>query len=142
MVMRSRGQLSFDVIFAFVAFLVLAQFLIGFTDSTSLNESEISVRNQERAIGLKVKSVINSCLNLDFDASNPGDTLVTFRAPLLREITGSTASTNCDILVENNVITVSHLMESGTLSTVTIPLPEYGVSVQPFNCGSVVSFFC
>ena len=144
--MQSQGQLSFDLIFAFIAVLVLFQFLIFYAEDTATAESRISVRNQERSIALQVKNAVNACLIADVDAANPADTIVSFTIPFVKEVSGSKVSTACTVAMQgtgaNRVIAVSHTMADNSLESVSLPLPEYSASVQPLGCGSTVSFFC
>ena len=141
--MRSKGQVSFDLIFAVIALGVFLYFLVVFVDDFTTHQNRINIRNQEMDIALTVKSAINACEIADVGPLN-NDTRVTVALPMINELGSPPTASRCRVEVPfqgSQSVGVSYTLTTGEVVSYSVPVSEWGGTML-HTCGQTIEVRC
>ncbi len=130
--MRFNGQLSFDLIFAVIAFLLLLQFLVSVLGSFEENQNSLLLRDQAQAIALTVAKMAS------YESLFSGESEQSYAVPLLNGIAKKNIPCTISVLGTTVTVTVKKI-DSGLDEDVTTSV-ELGKNVPAFSgaCGSTL----
>ncbi len=96
-----RGQLSFDLMFAILALLIVIQALNTMAQSISEISTLMSVKQQELQIAQQVADVVRRS-----EAFSDGTVQISYKIPKI-SVSGFSAPVGCDVRIELDSVTVS-----------------------------------
>lgn len=141
--MRFKGQISFDLIFAIIALIIMLQFMLVFANTLHEEEGKINIRNQLKSIVLQAKSAVGACHIADANAESTDNTRVSIVIPRIHELgTSIGEARECNLSISGNAVTASHIMiDTGEQVEATVPLPEFD-GVISVKCGEELKIVC
>lgn len=121
-----RGQISFDFVFALIAFLLVLQFLVFFAESIETSQNSFVVGKQAKTIALNVARIV------DLNKAFFGDSEVSYKIPLIEKLDGSNVP--CAVSVQEDKVVVSADSKEYVVPTTS------SFFSGTFECGSFLEF--
>ncbi len=128
-----KGQVSLDLMFAFIAILMLFASLLMFTGGFQEKTGEATTRNSLKAILIDAHATIGAAKAFGQE--------ITYASPTIENV-GNKNPQNCTITVTGNSITVSSVQPGSTIQETYSGLDLSDIQISPltsFSCGSTVT---